>query len=467
MTVNMIECVRSSYRKRLTRRVFTFATPRTVAAAALAWVGVASAGAEPQTPVAPVYGEPIFDGKTLDGWKAVGGGKWSVENGEIVGESGDGSYGWLIYEKKPFADFMVTLECRTEALGNSGIQFRSHLVDGKMYGYQADLDPKPGGATGGVYEMNGREWLAKATAPELNSLVTSDWVQYRIRAIGDDLETVVNGVVAVETEDEPGARSGILAFQVHDGETPVKVRFRKILVQDLGDGGAWKRLFNGRTLDGWHVQGEKDVWRVEKGEIIGELVKPSPYAYLATDKTFGDFELKLQMRFDSQDGNSGVFFRCSFPPQCAKCGEVARELPEDVTSFHCPKCGHDMSLPPEERVHIHGPQAEFAPPGQHTGALYDARGAGWINQDKVTDMMQKMHRFHEWNEFRLKAAENHVRTWLNGYPISDVKGYSFPGQGIIALQLHAGGPMKVRFKDIVIRPAREKSAKRVPYDERE
>ena len=136
----------------------------------------------------------------------------------------------------------------------------------------------------------------------------------------------------------------------------------------------WIPLCAGKSLKGWHVNGEPDVWRVENGEIIGQLVTKSPYAYLSTDRTFGDFELELEMLFASTDGNSGIFFRCSFPPHCAKCDQVARELPEDVEAFKCPKCGHDQALPYEQRVHIHGPQAEFAP--QNTGGLYDAGGGG-------------------------------------------------------------------------------------------
>ena len=213
----------------------------------------------------------------------------------------------------------------------------------------------------------------------------------------------------------------------------------------------WMPLFDGKTLAGWHVQGEPDVWRVDDREIIGELVKKSPYAYLCTDRTFGDFELELDMLFESDDGNSGIFFRSTFPPQCAndKCNEVARALAEDAEPFICPKCGHTESLPYERRVHIHGPQAEFAP--QNTGGLYDAGGGGWINEDELTEDKQKAHRLGEWNRFRLKAVGDHVTVDLNGVRISDVNDHPFAKQGHIALQLHAGGAMKVRFKDIRIR----------------
>lgn len=218
----------------------------------------------------------------------------------------------------------------------------------------------------------------------------------------------------------------------------------------------WKPLFDGKSLKGWHTQGEPDCWRVEKGELIGELTKPSPYAYLATDRKFGDFELKMQALFESKDGNSGVFFRCYFPPQCAKCEHVARKLPEDVKAFKCPECGHAEALPLAKRVHIGGPQAEFAPPGNNTGALYEGK---WLNIDQMNDRKQALHKFHEWNEMVIRAVGDHIQVYLNGEKVSDVEHRMVP-EGNIALQLHAGGAMKVRFKDIMIRKIAKPRASR-------
>ncbi|GMU24057.1 MAG: hypothetical protein AMXMBFR13_41340 [Phycisphaerae bacterium] len=446
----------------------------------------------------------LFDGETFKGWEQVGGARWTVEDGTIVGESGDGSFGWLVFQQ-PFADFLLEFECKHEAPGNSGIQFRSHVIDGKMYGYQAEFDPRPDHGTGGIYEQGGRGWLRKPDAKGLAAMKPMEWNRYRITAVAERLTLTVNDVQTVKIRDWR-ARSGILAFQVHSGKTPVKVRWRNIRIQDLGDGGGWTPLVRGESLEGWHTHGEKDVWRVvNKGprpgpppeyrgretksaedreretkrgddrgkettgldgqeatagapavEIVGELTKESPYAYLVTDRTFKDFELKLEMVFDSEQGNSGVFFRCSFPPQCTKCNEVARGLREDVQDFKCPKCGNTESLPYKERVHIHGPQVEFAPPGDHTGAVYDARVGKWVNLEAFTPLAEKLHRFHEWNDLRLKAIGDHVLVYLNGLLVTELKDYSLPDDGVIALQLHAGGPMRVRFRDLQIRPAEEK-----------
>ncbi|MCP4548691.1 MAG: DUF1080 domain-containing protein, partial [bacterium] len=84
---------------------------------------------------------------------------------------------------------------------------------------------------------------------------------------------------------------------------------------------------------------------------------------------------------------------------------------------------------------------------------------GWINKDKLTEDKQKMHRLGQWNDFRLKTVGNHVTVHLNGYPISDVTEPPFAERGSLALQLHAGNEMKVRFKDAFIRPAKALSGR--------
>lgn len=392
--------------------------------------------------------QSLFDGRTLAGWKQVGGGKWSVQNGRIVGETGNGEYGWLVFEK-PLADFELELQCRHEAPGNSGTQFRSHVINNVMVGYQAEFDPRPEHFSGGVWEEQGRGWLAKPESKGCAAMKPYQWNAYRIRAVGDHVQIWVNGVPTADFRDVQ-ARSGSIALQVHSG-ADVKVSWRDIRLQDLGDGGGWKSMFDGKSLRGWHIQGEPGSWRAEDGQIVGELTKPSPYAYLATDARYADFELKCDMIFDSEEGNSGVFFRCSFPPQCAKCDHLARELPENTRDFKCPNCGGTEALPVEKRGHIHGPQAEFAQARTDNGALYDSATGKWINKDKMTDRKQDVYRFHEWNDFRLIAVGNHVRTYMNGYLISDVSDYVLPPEGVIALQLHTGGAMKVRFKNLHIR----------------
>jgi len=133
----------------------------------------------------PVGGErirypakPIFNGRDLSGWKEVGGGKWSVQDGTIVGETGDGRYGWLVTERE-YAYFTLYLKFKAEAPGNSGVQFRSHVIDGQMQGYQADVDPGPGGSTGSVWDEHRRNrWLAVCSEEGKNAYKPGEWNEY-------------------------------------------------------------------------------------------------------------------------------------------------------------------------------------------------------------------------------------------------------------------------------------------------
>ena len=82
--------------------------------------------------------QPLFNGKDLTGWTPVGDGKWTVENGDLIGEKGGSGYGWLLSERT-YGDFVLSLRFHLDKPGNSGVQFRSWLDGEKMCGYQADI----------------------------------------------------------------------------------------------------------------------------------------------------------------------------------------------------------------------------------------------------------------------------------------------------------------------------------------
>src|SRR5712675_2153782 len=109
--------------------------------------------------------KPIFNGKNLDGWRAVGGAKFEVQDGVIIGKTGDGTFGWLCAEKT-YGDFILELEVKITS-GNSGIQIRSHLDEkrkgDKMVGDQIEVDPSPRAWSGGLYDQGRRGWLQSLT----------------------------------------------------------------------------------------------------------------------------------------------------------------------------------------------------------------------------------------------------------------------------------------------------------------
>ena len=367
---------------------------------------------------------PLFNGKDLSGWKEVGGGKWHVEEGTIVGETGDGRYGWLVTEKS-YADFVLKLKFKTEGQGNSGVQFRSHVIDGEMQGLQADVDQNPTGNTGSVWDEHRRNrWMAECSEEGKKAYKPGEWNDYNIHALGDRIIVHINGVKTVDFHDDMAVK-GIIALQVHSGQIPVKVRWKDLEILDLGYEKNWKPLFNGKDFAGWKEHG-KGKWSVEDGAIVGES-GAGGYGYMATMETYTDFVVRIAFKCDAE-GNSGLFFR---------------SLLKDTD--------------------IVGIQAEIDPtPSNLNAGLYESGGRGWIA--KPSEDARKLCRLDDWNEMLVKAVGNRYVTYLNGLkavdlvdtqPMSDAVRGDIPKpplrQEIIALQLHSGGGAKVRWKDLYVK----------------
>ncbi len=177
--------------------------------------------------------------------------------------------------------------------------------------------------------------------------------------------------------------------------------------------GKWVALFNKKDLLGWKIYGT-EKWYVENGELICESGSDKEYGYLGTNQKFKDFELSLQFKQEA-DGNSGVFFHSSI-----------------------------------EGTKITGWQAEVAPPGHWTGGIYESYGRGWLI--KPTEDKDKALKMGEWNEMKVKVVGNNVKTYLNGTEMitfTDDKIGSV--DGIIALQIHSGGGIKVKWRKIKVR----------------
>lgn len=171
----------------------------------------------------------LFNGKDLAGWEIYGTEKWYVEKGELVCESGpDKGYGYL-GTKANYKDFDLTLEFKQEANGNSGVFFRSSIEGTKITGWQAEVAP-PGHHTGGIYESYGRGWLIQPKDGLDKSLKMGAWNTMRVRVVGDEVTTWLNGTQMITLKDEKiGKTTGQIALQIHDGGG-IKVRWRNIRV---------------------------------------------------------------------------------------------------------------------------------------------------------------------------------------------------------------------------------------------
>lgn len=176
--------------------------------------------------------EKIFNGKDLSGWTVHGTEKWYVQDGLLVCESGpDKEYGYLSTQKN-YQDFELTLQFRQEANGNSGVFFRSSIEGVKISGWQVEVAP-PNQFTGGIYESYGRGWIIKPAPEKEQYLKMGEWNKMKIRVVGDQVTTWLNGHEMISLKDEKiGKGKGFIALQIHSGGG-IKVQWRKLEVKTL------------------------------------------------------------------------------------------------------------------------------------------------------------------------------------------------------------------------------------------
>ena len=175
---------------------------------------------------------------------------------------------------------------------------------------------------------------------------------------------------------------------------------------------AQESLFNGKNLDGWNIHGT-ELWYVENGLLICESGPDKGYGYLSTEKFYDDFDLTVEFKQEA-NGNSGVFIRSTF-----------------------------------EGTKVNGWQVEVAPPGNDTGGVYESYGREWlIKPDKEKDKVLKM---GKWNKMRIRVVGNLIQSWLNGTSMISLEDEMIgKGKGSIALQIHDGGGIKVRWRNLIV-----------------
>ena len=174
----------------------------------------------------------IFNNKDLSGWIIYGTEKWYVENGILVCESGpDKKYGYLGTENF-YKNFVLSLDFKQEANGNSGVFFRSTVDGTKVSGWQVEVAP-PGLHTGGIYESYGRGWLIKPDDGKDSSLKMGSWNNLKVKVYQDTVTTWLNGEMMITLSDQKIAdANGRIALQIHDGGG-IKVKWKNIKIQEL------------------------------------------------------------------------------------------------------------------------------------------------------------------------------------------------------------------------------------------
>ena len=171
-------------------------------------------------------------------------------------------------------------------------------------------------------------------------------------------------------------------------------------------------LFNGNDLNGWIVYGT-EKWYVEDGILVCESGPDAQYGYLGTEDYYKNFVLNLEFMQES-NGNSGVFFRSTV-----------------------------------EGTKVSGWQVEVAPPGLYTGGIYESYGRGWLIKPSFGKDSSLI--MGDWNKLTVKVEDSNVTTWLNGKKMISYSDKKIgDANGRIALQIHDGGGIKVKWRNIKI-----------------
>src|SRR5690606_38380285 len=138
--------------------------------------------------------QPLFNGKDLSGWKQLNGkAVYTVENGEIVGTTVPNEPNSFLATEEDYGDFILELELKVDPAMNSGIQFRSQSLpsykNGRVHGYQMEIDPSPRQWSGGIYDESRRGWLYPLELNEAGkkAFKNGEWNKYRIECIGNTI----------------------------------------------------------------------------------------------------------------------------------------------------------------------------------------------------------------------------------------------------------------------------------------
>lgn len=377
--------------------------------------------------------QPIFDGKTLTGWKILAGsGTYTVEDGTIVGTTVFGSPNTFLATEKEYDNFIFEADVKIEdTISNSGIQFRSHFDananngNGLVYGYQCEEDGSSRNWSGGIYEEGRRGWLYPvALNPNAkNAFHVNEYNHYKIEAIGNHLKTWVNGVPVSYVIDTVSAK-GFIALQVHSvgkaEESGKKMYWKNLQLQtenlqsepfpreifivnkalnylsSAEKQHGWKLLFDGQSGNGWKGAYKKNFpdsgWKIENGILTvmsSEGKESANGGDIVTKEKYRAFDFQFHFKL-TPGANSGVKYFVT----------LKENNPGSAI-------GLEYQLLDDE---IH-PDAKLGRDGNRTlASLYDL-----IKAEKAE---RYFHKPGQWNWGRIVVhPDSRVEHWLNGIKV--------------------------------------------------
>lgn len=407
--------------------------------------------------------KPLFDGETLEGWRVLNGqAEYRVEDGEIVGVSKLNTPNSFLATEEEYDDFILEYEAKMEDGLNSGVQIRSHSLpeyrNGRVHGYQVELDASARAWCGGVYDEARRGWLYNL---ECNPVAKTaykhgEWNAFRVEAVGNHIRVWLNGVPTADVIDEMTPK-GFIALQVHsidddealEGKT---VRFRNIRIltenleramhppseaipqmsyltnslteREIAEG--WRLLWDGQTDAGW--RGARLDHFPEKGWAMGGGIlsvlpsggRESRYGGdIVTVEKYRNFELELDFKY-TKGANSGIKYF------------VDTELNQGAGSAI--GCEYQIL---DDKLH---PDAKMGAAGNRTlASLYDLvpAAATFYAPD---ESKEKRVNEYAWNRARIVVDGRHVQHFLNGLKVVDYERGTPVWRALVARSKYAVWP---------------------------
>jgi len=373
----------------------------------------------------------LFNEKDLSNWEQLNGqAKYSVKDGIIIGETVLNTPNSFLATKEKYSDFILELEFKCEPEMNSGVQIRSESLpnykNGKVHGYQVEIDASKRAWTGGIYDEGRRGWLntLNENTNARKAFKQNNWNKMRVEAIGNSIRTWINGIPCADVIDDM-TKEGFIALQVHSignkkTEEGKKIYWKnvRILTENVKKFATkpknripqynyipnelsqrekedrWKLLWDGKTTEGWRSPKSEsfpsDGWAISNGVL--KTVKSNGGESrnggdIITTRTYKNFELLVEFLV-TEGSNSGIKYFVD--PNLNK-GEGSA-------------IGCEFQILDDEKH----PDAKLGVKGNRTaGSLYDL----------IPAANKRFNGVGEWNRARIIVKDNHVEHWLNGFKV--------------------------------------------------
>lgn len=378
----------------------------------------------------------LFNGVDLSGWEVKNGeAPYSVEDGMIVGRCVTGTPNTFLCTEKEFGDFILTFEAKFEK-GNSGVMFRAQsnpeYKDGRVHGYQMELDPTKRAWTGGIYDEARRGWLycMEYNQEAKSAFKPGEWNTYRIEAIGNHIRTFVNEVPFADLIDDVDA-AGFIGLQVHSigdneelsGQRNIfknikicttnleehkkpensaikQVSYLENQLSDREKAEGWKLLWDSKSNNGWRgaklEQFPEQGWSIADGVISVEQsdgAESRNGGDIVTIDKYENFILELDFKI-TEGANSGIKYF----------------VYTDLNQGEGSSIGCEYQIL-DDKNH---PDAKMGKDGNRTlASLYDLIAANAKNFNPDLQREKRVNEY-DWNRAKIIVRGDVVEHYLNG-----------------------------------------------------